>query len=89
MTNTHTYIYLQLVAFSSPRGTRRSSRDGACNYEKTHTQDAFNHPRLDLSAMDAYKYICTEKHKFDVIVYDSWLFIAIINTNSYHYYSYY
>ena len=34
------------------------------------SEDAFNDPRLDLSATDAYKYIYTENRKFDVIVYD-------------------
>jgi spermidine synthase len=34
------------------------------------TQDAFNDPRLDLTAMDAYKYIHEEKKKFDLIVHD-------------------
>lgn len=37
---------------------------------RKHTQDAFNDPKLDLTAMDAYKYIYTEKRRFDVIVYD-------------------
>lgn len=37
---------------------------------RKHTQDAFNDPKLDLTAMDAYKYIYKEKRKFDVIVYD-------------------
>ena len=34
------------------------------------SQDAFNDPRLDLSAMDAYAYIHTEKKKFNLIVHD-------------------
>ena len=45
---------------------------------RKYTQDAFNDPRLDLSAMDAYKYIYTEKRKFDIIVYD----IARTTTNN-------
>lgn len=45
---------------------------------RKYTQDAFNDSRLDLSAMDAYKYIYTEKRKFDVIVYD----IARTTTNN-------
>lgn len=34
------------------------------------TQDSFNNPRLDLTAMDAYKYIYNENRKFDLIVHD-------------------
>jgi len=34
------------------------------------SQDAFNDPRLDLSAMDAYKYIHEEKGNFNVIIHD-------------------
>lgn len=37
---------------------------------RKYTQDAFNDPKLDLTAMDAYKYIYTEKRRFDLIVYD-------------------
>jgi len=50
--------------------------DTLINFVKTNpimrklSHDAFNNPRLDLSAMDAYKYIYTEKRKFDLIVYD-------------------
>lgn len=45
---------------------------------RKYTQDAFNDPKLDLTAMDAYKYIYTEKRRFDVIVYD----IARTTTNN-------
>ena len=45
---------------------------------RKYTQDAFNDPRLDITAMDAYKYIYTEKRKFDIIVYD----IARTTTNN-------
>lgn len=34
------------------------------------SEDAFNDARLDLTVMDAYKYVHTENRKFDVIVYD-------------------
>ena len=50
--------------------------DTLINFVKTNptmrklTQDAFNDPKLDLAAMDAYKYIYEEKNKFDLIVYD-------------------
>ena len=50
--------------------------DTLINFVKTNpvmrklTQDAFNDPKLDLTAMDAYKYIYEEKRKFDIIVYD-------------------
>lgn len=41
------------------------------------SEDAFNDPRLELIAMDAYDYIHEEKEKFDVIVYD-----VELNTNN-------
>ncbi len=50
--------------------------DVLINFVKTNpimrklSQDAFNDPRLDLSAMDAYKYIHEEKRKFNVIIHD-------------------
>jgi hypothetical protein len=50
--------------------------DTLINFVKTNpimrklSQDAFNDPRLDLSAMDAYAYIHKEKKKFNLIVHD-------------------
>lgn len=41
------------------------------------SEDAFNNPRLELIAMDAYEYIHREKEKFDIIVYD-----VELNTNT-------
>jgi spermidine synthase len=41
------------------------------------SEDAFNNPRLELVAMDAYEYIHEEKEKFDIIIYD-----VELNTNN-------
>jgi predicted membrane-bound spermidine synthase len=50
--------------------------DTLINFVKTNpimrklSEDSFNDPRLDLTAMDAYKYIYEETKQFDLIVYD-------------------
>ena len=41
------------------------------------TEDAFNDPKLELMAMDAYEYMYKEKEKFDIIIYD-----VELNTNN-------
>ena len=44
---------------------------------KKNTRNAFNNPKLELKAMDAYNYIYQEKNKFDIIVHD-----IELNTNN-------